>query len=167
MTTQNTKLNIVCAIYPNANGFGFVYLDNEGKLVYYGSVRINPISNWKILKRIKKSLDYFKPRIVILLDPDCKSSRTGNRTKKLLKKITDYVESENLPVIKYTRDQIRDVFEIRGAFTKYEISKFLLTKFPELEPKKPRERKKWESEDRNMVIFDALSLALTWFWIND
>ena len=54
----------MCAIYPNANGFGFVYLDNEGLLIYYGSVRINPISNWKILERIKKSLDYFQPRIV-------------------------------------------------------------------------------------------------------
>ncbi len=167
MTTQNVKLNIVCAIYPNANGFGYVYLDNEGKLVYYGSVRISPISNWKILERIKKSLDYFQPRIIVLLDPESKSSRTGKRTKKLLKKITDYAESENVPVVKYSRDQIRDAFEIRGAFTKYEISKFLLTKFPELEPKRPRERKKWESEDRNMAIFDALSLALTWFWLNE
>jgi len=41
MTTQNIKLNIVCAIYPNANGFGFVYVDNDGQLIYYGSVRIN------------------------------------------------------------------------------------------------------------------------------
>ncbi|MBK8483873.1 MAG: hypothetical protein IPL31_05885 [Saprospiraceae bacterium] len=141
MTTQNIKLNIVCAMHPNANGFGFVYIDNEGKLVYFGSVRISPISNRKILERIKKSLDYFKPKIVILLDPDSKSSRTGNRTKRLIKKITDYADSENLPVFQYTRDQIRDVFEIRGAFTKYEISKFLLTKFPELEPKRPRKRK--------------------------
>ncbi|MBK6545794.1 MAG: hypothetical protein IPG12_11055 [Saprospiraceae bacterium] len=167
MTTQNIKLNIVCAIYPNANGFGFVYLDNDGQLIYYGSVRINPISNRKILERIKKSLDYFQPRIVILLDPESKSSRTGYRTKKLIKKIIAYAESENFPVIKYTRDQIRDVFEIRGVVTKYEISKFLLTKFPELEPKRPKERKLWESEDRNMAIFDALSLALTWFYLND
>lgn len=161
-----SKNNIVFAVYPNANGFGFVYLDNDGYLIYYGSVRINPISNWKILERVKKSLDYFKPKIIVLLDPDSKSSRTGNRTRNLLKNIIEYSESENLPVVQYSRDQIRDVFEIRGAVTKYEISKFLLIKFPELEPKRPRERKLWESEDRNMAIFDALSLALTWFWRN-
>ncbi|MBK9715964.1 MAG: hypothetical protein IPO85_00245 [Saprospiraceae bacterium] len=85
MKTSKYKVKIICAIYPNANGFGFVYLDNEGQLVYYGSVRINPISNWKVLERIKKSLDYFQPRIVILLDPESKSSRTGYRTKKLIK----------------------------------------------------------------------------------
>ncbi len=167
MTTSQVKTNIVCAIYPNANGFGFVYVDNEGKLVYYGTVRINPISNWKILERIKKSIDFFRPTIVILLDPDGKTSRVGRRTKNLLKDIIAYAEAEKLSVVQYSRDQIRDVFEIRGAFTKYEISKFLLTKFPELEPKRPKERKLWKSEDRNMAIFDALSLALTWFWLNE
>jgi hypothetical protein len=167
MSTQNIKTNIVCAIYPNANGFGFVYLDNERQIIYYGSSRINPISNFKILERIKKSFDYFRPSIAIMLNPEGNTSRTGNRTKKLVKNIIDYADLENLPVVQYSRDQIRDVFEIRGVITKYEISKFLLTKFPELETKRPRERKLWESEDRNMAIFDALSLALTWFYLNE
>ena len=60
MTTSKVKMSIVCAIYPNANGYGFVFMENteDGrKLIEYGSVRINPICNIKILERIKKSLD--------------------------------------------------------------------------------------------------------------
>lgn len=162
-----TKTNIVYAIYPNANGFGFVYMENARKLIEYGSVRINPISNRKLLDRIKKSIAYFRPTILILTDPDSKSSRTGKRTRRLIQKIITYAESEKLPVVQYSRDQIRDVFEGFGVVTKYEIAQFLLSEFKELEPKKPKQRKLWVSEDRNMGIFDALSLALTWFWLNE
>lgn len=170
MKTSQVKTNIVCAIYPNANGYGFVFLENAEigrKLIEYGSVRINPICNRKILERIKKSIDYFRPTIVILLDPEGKTSRVGKRNKNLMKDIIAYAESEKLQVFQYSRDQIRDVFEMFGVVTKYEISKRLLTEFTELEPTRPRERKLWTSEDRNMAIFDALSLALTWFYINN
>lgn len=166
METKSSKNNIVFAIYPNANGFGFVYMEDARKLIDFGSVRINPISNRRVIERIKKSFDYFRPTLVIALDPDGNSSRTGYRIRKLIKKITLYAEEEKLPVVQYTRDQIRDVFEQFGVVTKYEISQFLLTEFIELEPKRPRERKLWVSEDRNMAIFDALSLALTWFYLN-
>lgn len=170
MSTSQIKMNIVCAIYPNANGYGFVFLENTDtgrKLIEYGSVRINPICNRKILERIKKSIDYFRPTIVILLDPDGNASRVGKRTKNLIGDLAAYAESEKLQVFKYSREQIRDVFEQFGVNTKYGISKLLLTEFTELEPKRPREKKLWESQDRNMAIFDALSLALSWFYFND
>ncbi|MBK7182133.1 MAG: hypothetical protein IPH89_03970 [Bacteroidetes bacterium] len=160
-------MKIICAIYPNANGFGYVYMESARKLIDFGIVQINPISNRKVLERIKKCFDYFRPTLVIALDPDGKSSRVGRRTRKLINKIIKYAESEKLPVDQFTRDQIRDVFESFGKLRKYKIAKFLLTEFTELEPKRPRERKLWMSEDRNMAIFDALSLGVTWFYLND
>lgn len=168
-TISQYKTNILCAIYPNGNGYGFVFIENSDrgrKLVEYGVIRINPICNRKILERIKKSVDYFRPTIVILLDPDGKTSRTRKRTKNLIKDLVVYAESEKLQVFKYSREQIRSVFELFGAATRYEITKLLLTEFTELEPKRPKEKKLWESEDRNMAIFDALSLALTWSYLN-
>ena len=167
MKTSTEKMKSICAIYPNANGFGYVYMESARKLIDFGIVQINPISNRKVLERIKKCFDYFRPTLVIALDPDGKSSRVGRRTRKLINKIIKYAESEKLPVDQFTRDQIRDVFESFGKTTKYKIAKFLLTEFTELEPKRPRERKLWMSEDRNMAIFDALSLGVTWFYLND
>jgi hypothetical protein len=167
MSTSQIKTNVVFAIYPNAAGFGFVTMENERKLIGYGTVRIKPfMCNTKALEHAKKLIDYYKPTIVIMPDSEAKSSRTGKRTRKLIIKIMAYADSEKLPVELVSRDQIRDAFEIHGAVTKYEISKWLLTEFSELEPKRPIERKLWTSEDRNMAIFDALSLALTWFWLN-
>lgn len=167
MTQSTQKKNIVYALYPNANGFGFVYLDSPRILLDYGAVRINPISNRKVLDRIKKSFDYLRPSIVIIQDPDGNASRSGRRVHRLIDKIIAMANEENLKVVLYSRNQIRDVFEQFGAVTKYEIAKVLLTEFKELELREPRKRKTWESESHNMPIFDALSLALTWYYLND
>ncbi|MEZ4927903.1 MAG: hypothetical protein R3A50_16590 [Saprospiraceae bacterium] len=164
---MNTKSKMVYALYPNANGFGFVYMESALKLLDYGVVRISPISNRKVLGKIKQALDYFRPSVVILLDPEGKSSRTGNRVKALIKKIVIHAVEINLPLFQYSRDQIRNVFIQFGATTKYDISQVLLREFTELETKSPKKRKLWTSEDRNMAIFDTLSLALTWFYLND
>ncbi|HRG68379.1 MAG TPA: hypothetical protein PLS73_05990 [Saprospiraceae bacterium] len=166
MNTQSKKYKIVFAIYPNANGFGFVYMDGPRKLLDFGVVRLNPISNSKTLEEIKESLGYFRPSLIILLDPEAKSSRTGFRIRNLIYRITEFAKQENLAVVQISRDQIRDVFENFGASTKYEISQWLLAEFKELETRKPKDRQLWTSEDRNMAVFDSLSLAMTWFWLD-
>lgn len=157
--------NIVYAIYPNSTGFGFVYLENPRKLLDFGAIRISPLSNRRVLNKIKRSFEYFRPSIVIIQDPDGKYARTGFRIRKLIEKIVQFAESEGLKVVQYSRDQIREVFEQFGAMTKYDIAKVMLSEFTELKTREPKKRKTWESEDRNMAIFDALSLALLWFYL--
>lgn len=166
MITQSENPKIVYAIYPNANGFGYVYMDGPRKLLDFGIVRLNPICNFRLLDKIKNSIEYFKPTVLILLDPEGNSSRTGNRIRKLIEKITDYAKQENLQLEQISRDQIRDVFENFGVITKFEISQWLLTEFKQLETRRPKQRKLWTSEDRNMALFDSLSLAITWYWLN-
>jgi hypothetical protein len=167
MKEARRKNNIVFAVYPNAKGFGFVYMGSPRKLIDYGAIKIYPVSNWKVMERVKQSIDYYRPSIVVVQNPEGKSSRTGSRVKQLVKRVVKYAVEQKLSVVRYSRDQIRDVFEQFGAVTKYEISQLLITEFKELEPKSPRKRSLWTSEDRNMAIFDALSLAMTWFYLND
>lgn len=166
MPSINQKNNIVFSVYPNTNGFGFVYMENARKLLDYGSVRISPISNRKVIQRIKQSIEYLRPSIVLVQDPMSNSSRTGDRVRKLINKIVKLAHNSKLPVKQYSRDKIREVFEQFGAITKYEISQLLITEFDELKLKLPKKRKLWTSEDRNMAVFDALSLALTWYYHN-
>ncbi len=164
-STKNNK--IIFSIYPNANGFGYVYLENARKLLDQGTIRVNPINNVVLIGRIKKLLGYIRPSVVIAVDPEGKASRIGKRVRELIKKISAYCEKNQIQIFKISRDQIRDVFGQFGASTKYEISQMLITEFKELELRLPKKRKIWAGEDRNMAIFDALSLGLTWFYIND
>ena len=87
MSVQKLKNNIVLAIYPNAMGFGFVYMENARKIIDFGAVRVSPISNGKIVERINQSINYLRPSVVVLQDADGKHTRTGKRVAKLIQKI--------------------------------------------------------------------------------
>lgn len=164
---METLKKMLCAIYPTAYGYGYVYMENPRTLIDYGSVRVSPINNRRMLKRIKKTFSFIKPEVVILLNPEGLSSRTGYRIRKLVDRIKELCTEEKMNVYFISRDQIRDVFEQFGAKTKYEISKVLVSEFTELDSKLPTKRTAWDAEDRRMAIFDALSLAESWYYLNE
>ena len=60
----------------------------------------------------------------------------------------------------FSRAEVRTGF---GLATKRQIAEAIAREFPELEPRLPPVRKIWMSEDRRMSIFDAVSLAITFF----
>jgi hypothetical protein len=60
--------------------------------------------------------------VVVIQDPEGVSSRSGKRVIRLVQEIVSFAVKENLKVIQYSRDQIREVFEQFRAVTKYEIS---------------------------------------------
>jgi hypothetical protein len=58
---------------------------------------------------------------------------------------------------------VRQLFAADGAVTKFQIAKIIAEEILELAPRLPGERKIWLPEHANMSIFDAASLALTYF----
>lgn len=167
MNIDHLKRQVIFSVYPNARGYGFVYMENQRKIIDFGTVRLHPINNSRILERISKALKFFRPSVILTLDPEGKSSRVGKRVRKLIEDIEKLTANENLPIYKVSRDQIREVFFQFGATTKYEISRALITEFKELEQRLPEKRELWTAEHPNMAIFDALSLAIAWYYLND
>ena len=55
------------------------------------------------------------------------------------------------------------VFASRNAWTRYEIAQTVSRELPDLAPWLPRPKKIWMSEDRWLGMFDAASLALTFY----
>ena len=50
--------------------------------------------------------------------------------------------------------------------TKYQRAVALVSRFPELEARLPRQRKPWMTEDSRINIFDALGFAVVCFPVN-
>jgi hypothetical protein len=163
MKTNQFK-KAVLAIFPNTTGFGYVVMTGARELTDYGAVRVRPVSNQVSIERIQKIIKFVQPVLVVLQDPDGKAGRTGKRVKNLILEIVKYVQDQGLTVNQYSRDQIRIVFENFGAVTKYEIMKVLLSEFSHLNHIVPPKRKLWMSEDRNMAVFDALSLLTCYYY---
>jgi hypothetical protein len=148
---------VILALYPNAIGIGFACLQIPDHLFEFGITTAKPISNRTLLKKAEKFMDYYKPHIVIL-----KEIRTAKmRNHKLIDAIETLSGEKSLKVFKYTKEQIKDVFEVFGATTQYEIVQKLVTMFPDLAHRTPKPKKWYEKEDYNMGIFNAVSLAIT------
>lgn len=156
----------IFAIYPNERGFGYACVEMPGTLVDSGIVTVRPVCNGKIIKRIGKQMDFYRPCLVILRDGKSLTFR-AKRIAALIEEISQVAKAKSLPLHAYSREQIRLTFQQFGAETKYEISQKILEGFGELQPLAPAPRKKWESENYNMGIFDAISLALTHEYLKD
>ena len=63
----------------------------------------------------------------------------------------------------FSRSEIRRAFATVGKTTKHPIAAEVARRFPELAERLPPVRKFQDSEEERMSIFDAASLALTYF----
>ena len=152
------------SIYPNTLGFGYVVLNDKGEILDYGMVSIRPVRNDKCLDRIHEMVLYYQPQILIL--EDFRNSNKSERVRRLLKNICDYAQ-DSIRIFKYTREQIRNTFDVFGARNKYEVSKKISEAYPQLKSKLPEKRKTWEPENYYQGIFDAMALVLTHHYLSD
>lgn len=159
--------NITLAIYPNRLGFGYVCLEGQRDLLDYGIVKVRPLCNFRIMKRIEKFVTYFKPTLILVKNPNGRYTQNSKRLDRLFRRIVAFSKRNNIEVHHYTREQIKNVFDQMDKGTKYQIAHFIAKEFTALKPRLPKIRKLWMSEDYNMGIFDALSLALTHYYLRE
>jgi hypothetical protein len=104
-----------------------------------------------------------QPSVLVLEDAHHKSSRRSDRVKALLDKLAELARSQGVSVVRKSRSDILAVFYRMEAENKDEIAAAVAKLVPELEPRLPPQRRKWESEHQSMGIFEAAALALTYF----
>src|ERR1700722_17214860 len=121
---------IVLSLYPNARGLGYVCIENHQLLKESGVLTIRPIFNGRVFDRIIKFIQFFKPEIIVVRDYAAKRPSLNKRGVALVDTILKYAEEIKIPVYRYTRQQMRDVFEQFGATSKYAIAKKIVSWFP-------------------------------------
>ena len=67
-------------------------------------------------------------------------------------------------VSKYSRNDIRFVFNAFNAHSKYEIAKVITDNVKQLPVELPKKRLSHKPEHYSMTIFDAISLAITHYY---
>jgi Holliday junction resolvasome RuvABC endonuclease subunit len=162
---MNPETPVILALYPNAIGIGYACLQIPERLLDYGIATVKPMSNSKLLTRTEKFMDYYKPKIILLRETGL--SKNSGRTDKLIEAISTLSGEKDLPVYRYTKQQIKDVFEIFGAKSKFEMVERIVRMLPELGPRAPKQKKWYEKEDYNMVLFNAVSLAVTHTYLTE
>jgi Holliday junction resolvasome RuvABC endonuclease subunit len=153
----------VLAIAPCVQGIGFVVFNGPRLPIDWGIKWTRDDKNAKGIEKVAELIDCYQPDIVVSEDYRGEGSRRAKRIEELLDAIAALVRQRGIRTASYSRDSVRQLFSTDGAATKYRIAKAIAGEIPELAPRLPGERKIWLPEHANMSIFDAASLALTYF----
>jgi hypothetical protein len=156
---ENNPLTVT--LYPNAFGMGYVISENPKEIINYGIAKIKPLTKDKYIKRLLRFIKYYKPTLILLRGYREADNRISKRITKVINAFEKEAEKLNLPVHKYSREDIKQVFSQFEGNTKYEISKTITSWYPELKRFMPDIRKNSKPEHYRMGIFDAFALMLT------
>ena len=160
---QNSPL--VLTLYPNAFGMGYVISETPKELINYGVARIRPLSSNQYIKRLLYFVRQYKPTIILLRGYTQSDKRISKRVIRVIKTFEDEAEKMNLLVHKYSREDIKGVFEQFGNNSKYGISKTITSWYPELQSRMPDIRKNTQAEHYQMGVFDAFALMLSHYYL--
>jgi len=159
-----TENQTVLALYPNRYGIGYAVFDHPEELVEFGIGYVRPLNLKKSFKRVKGYISYYKPDVIIVRSTDS-SKKVGKRNAQLIEKICKEARLQGLEVHSYTRTQIKDVFLQFQVKSKFQISQKLIEWYPKLKPYRFPKQKAWMGENHNTGIFDAVSLAMTYYYL--
>ena len=154
----------VLALSPSPRGFAFVLFEGPITPFDWGIKDLRgKDKNERTLAAINKLIREYHPSAIIVEATDAKESRRGPRIRKLVPKIEAFTKAEALPVFRYSRRQVREVFAKEGAQTRPEIAKAIAARIPALASRLPPLRKLWMSEDARQSLFDAAALGCVFF----
>ncbi len=167
MTKEKSKrvVEVLFAIYPNARGFGYAIIADTEEVLDYGIANFKEKTVKNYIKRFSQLLELYEPTVVILEDYKKNTNPKSKKTKKLIEAFKKECTKRFLKYKTYSREDIRTVFNHFNAKTKYEIALVLVRWKEELSICLPNKRKAWEPESYRMGIFDAFSLAMTYYYV--
>ncbi len=158
------NFEIVLSVYPNSKGYAYALMQGPLTILKKKMVGISPIDNTKIIYEITKLMEEYSPDVIILEDPMCKYARKSSRGKQLLRSISSSAKYQGIKVYSYSREDIRLVFEIWKAQSKFEIAEVIAKNIKSFrillyqKPKYPSQQCYFEA------LFDAVSLGITYYY---
>ncbi len=161
---MNHEEKRILSVDPTTRGFGFAVMEGPEKLIDWGVKGAKKRKNESCLDLLCGLMDRYSPDVVVVEDFSAKGSRRCHRVQSLICQIAKLAESRRIRVQFISRKKVRKTFSESGKANKYNISRAIAQKLPELAPRLPPYRKCWMSEDYRMSIFDAVSFVMAFFY---
>ncbi len=162
----------VLAIDPTTKGFAYAVLEGPNFPLDWGLTEVDPKrKNALCLERVNRLIARYLPDVLVLEACGGKGSHRSPRVQSLNQGIEEFASKRGVRTRTFSRGQIREIFVALGKPTKRLIASEIARCLPELAPRLPRFRNEprprglrlYEREADRMSIFDAASLAVTYF----
>lgn len=154
----------VLAVSPCTRGFGFALLEGPEILLDWGRKEVRSNKHARSLEYIREMIEYYHPDVLVVEDSQDRSCRRCARVRELIGDIVALATANRVRTRTFSRREVRTAFSASGAITKYAIAGVIIERLPVLAPWRPPVRKPWMSESHRASIFDAVALALTYFY---
>jgi hypothetical protein len=163
--TSPLRPSLITAIYLNSRGFGFALFEKPTAPLDWGTVEVRgKDKREKLLARVDAVFARYRPDVVVLPDTSERGTHRPHRIRRLNDTIAVRAESYGFPVRHFSRNDVRRCFAYLQTVSKDTIAAAIAERIPALGRFLPPPRKLWKSEDARMGIFDAVALALTFFY---
>lgn len=150
----------------STKGVGYAVMEGERSFVAYGVKDADGDKNVQSFIKVEKLIDRYKPDVLVLQDVNATDFHRAKRIKPLQKQIVMLARKRNINVATLSGTHVRTVLLDDPKGTKYDIAVVLANQFSdELALRLPPKRRLWESEHKNMDMFDAVGLAMA-FWLD-
>jgi RNase H-fold protein (predicted Holliday junction resolvase) len=159
MNITLTKRRIL-ALDVRARRIGYAAFEVPARLIDFGVTRFRSTS--MAMLRLGRLIQTVRPATLIVRKIPLNSTRNVPGTRAILRLTWLVARRFSMHVSVIRKKQVGQYFSTRGAKTKYQVALSLVGMFPELEWKLPPPRKFWKGEHRNMSIFDAAALGITY-----
>lgn len=155
---------LVLAVHLTTRGLAYVLFEGPMAPVDWAVKEVRgPRKNARCLDRLSKIIERYPPDTLVIEDCSGTGSHRSARIRRLYRAVEVVARSQTIDVFRYSRRQVRQCFEKVGVNTKREIAQAISQLIPALSHRMPPIRKAWMSEDSRMSIFDAASLAMTFY----
>jgi D-alanyl-D-alanine carboxypeptidase len=162
---QNLLDRRILAIALRSRRFAYAVFERSDRLLDWGMV-FYPLNNTKqraaASKRIASLFTQFTPSEVAVGKARLVNTRKGSGVRPILRSIRHQASSRLIPVRLMRSAEVKKVFRLFRAKSKYAIASMLAEVFPELLPRLPAKRRIWESEHPRMAMFDAIALGFAY-----
>jgi len=162
MTNSIPENSSILAIALSSEGFGFAVIEGKDTLVDWAVTYTTGNKNAAAIAKVKKLLDHYNPRALVLEDTAASGFRRARRIRALAQRIVALADARKVKSVMLSRPQIRRQFFGDDLGSKDELASLIAERFPdELGRRLPPKRKNWQSQDHRMLIFEAVAIGLT------
>lgn len=148
-------------IWPREFGFGFAVLEGTDRLLDFGTKYMpRGYVNDDVVARVGELLAEYAPAHLVLEDVNASGCRRRPRVRDLLLHLARYAHPGCLVAVA-SEAEVRKHILGRTGGNKHNIADALTARFPEIECRLPRKRRKWAKEAECMAMFDAVALVVT------
>lgn len=161
MNVQKAKEPPVLALVIQARRIGYALFEGIQEPTVWGIQEFQDTSG--CFNKACKLMEEHSPEAIVLPATDKRYSRLSQEVHKVVDYIAAAAAEHGIEVVRFTRDNVRACFSTYQATTKQEIATAVGEVVPVFARCVPRPRRMWEGEQHSMILFDALSLIVTFY----